>query len=67
MYSRHKRLKFDPLWLDDIYEKIIIDNTVDEIRPLIMNPGRILLTTNGIYFQPYNNIQPVKFLILIKL
>lgn len=59
VYSRHKRYKFDPLWLNDIYEQIIAENTVDEIKPLITNPGRLLLSTKGIYFQPYNNIQPV--------
>lgn len=59
VFSRHKRYKFDPLWLNDIYEGIIVDNTVDEIKPLITNPGRLLLSTSAIYFQPYNNIQPV--------
>lgn len=59
VYSRQKRVKFDPLWLNDIYEKIIAESTVDEIKPLITNPGRLLLSTNGIYFQPYNNIQSV--------
>lgn len=60
VYSRHQRYKFDPLWLDDIYEEIIAEHTnVDEIKPLITNPGRLLLSTKGIYFQPYNNILPV--------
>ncbi|KAG4071183.1 hypothetical protein HA402_001173 [Bradysia odoriphaga] len=58
VFSRHKRYKFDPLWLNDIYEGIIVENTVDEIKPLITNPGRLLLSTKAIYFQPYNNIQP---------
>lgn len=65
VYSRHKRYKFDPLWLNDIYEQIIAENTVDEIKPLITNPGRLLLSTKGIYFQPYNNIQPVTKWILL--
>lgn len=58
VYSRHKRVKFNPLWLDDIYEKVLIDHTVDEINPLVLNPGRLLLSTQQIYFQPYNNVQP---------
>lgn len=68
VYSRCKRMKFNPLWLDDIYEKIIAQHTVDEIQPLIMNPGHLLLSSNGIYFQPYNNIQryPVKKIPLAK-
>lgn len=59
VFSRHKRVKFDPLWLEDIYETVLTENTVDEINPLVLNPGRLLLTTKRIYFQPYNNIQPV--------
>lgn len=59
VYSRHKRVKFNPLWLDDIYETVLIDHTVDEINPLVSNPGRLLLSTKRIYFQPYNNVQPV--------
>lgn len=65
VFSRHKRYKFDPLWLNDIYEGIIVENTVDEIKPLITNPGRLLLSTKGIYFQPYNNIQPVRIMCTI--
>lgn len=59
VFSRHTRVKFNPLWLDNIYEKVIIENQVDEINPLVVNPGRLVLTSSSIYFQPYNNIQPV--------
>lgn len=59
-YSRSKRIKFNPLWLDDVFEKIINECTVDEISPLVLNPGRILLSSTYIYFQPYNNIKSVK-------
>lgn len=59
VYSRQNRVKFNPLWLDDIYETVLIDRTVDEINPLVSNPGRLLLSTKRIYFQPYNNVQPV--------
>lgn len=59
VYSRHNRMKFDPIWLNDIYERVIVDYTVDEINPLVTNPGRLLLSSNCIYFQAYNNIHPV--------
>lgn len=59
VFSRYNRLKFDPLWLDDLKERVIIDKTVEEINPLVTNPGRLLLSTKYIYFQPYNNILPV--------
>lgn len=52
-------MKFNPLWLDDIYETVLVEYPVDEIHPLILNPGRLLLSTKRVYFQPYNNILPV--------
>ncbi|XP_055712344.1 protein FAN-like [Phlebotomus papatasi] len=58
VYSRHNRLKFDLLWLEDVCEEVIIDFQVDEIAPLVVNPGRLLLSSKAIYFQPYNNIHP---------
>lgn len=64
MYSRHVRIKFDPLWYEDFSETKIIDYRVDEIKPLILNPGRLLLTERCIYFQPYNNIRPVSILLI---
>ncbi|XP_001651497.2 protein FAN isoform X1 [Aedes aegypti] len=57
VFSRHNRVRFNPLWLDNLYEKIIVDYQVDEINPLVVNPGRLLLTDVFLYFQPYNNIQ----------
>ncbi|XP_029730273.2 protein FAN [Aedes albopictus] len=57
VFSRHNRVRFNPLWLDNLYEKIIVDYQVDEINPLVVNPGRLLLTNVFLYFQPYNNIQ----------
>ncbi|XP_035231706.1 protein FAN-like isoform X2 [Stegodyphus dumicola] len=30
----------------------------NKITPLVVNPGRILLTTSRLYFQPYNNAEP---------
>ncbi|XP_055603286.1 protein FAN-like [Uranotaenia lowii] len=57
VFSRHNRVRFNPLWLDNLYEKILVDYQVDEINPLVVNPGRLLLTNAFVYFQPYNNIQ----------
>ncbi|XP_059617028.1 protein FAN-like [Phlebotomus argentipes] len=58
VYSRHNRLKFDLLWLEDVYEEVITEFQVDEITPLVVNPGRLLLSSKAIYFQPYNNVHP---------
>ncbi|KAL1493970.1 hypothetical protein ABEB36_009649 [Hypothenemus hampei] len=53
--SRQSRVTFDPLWLD-LYEKIMLETPADKVCPLNINPGRCVLTTMRLYFQPYNNI-----------
>lgn len=58
VFSRHNRVKFNPLWLENLSEQTISDFPVDEINPLVVNPGRLLLTRHAIYFQSYNNIYP---------
>lgn len=58
VFSRHNRVKFNPRWLEHPSEKTLCEFPVDEINPLVVNPGRLLLTDYGIYFQPYNNIHP---------
>lgn len=37
-----------------------METQADKIAPLVVNPGRILLSTERLYFQPYNNIEPVR-------
>lgn len=56
--SRQARVKFDTSWLEDLYEKILHETTGNKITPLVINPGRILLTSCRLYFQPYNNAEP---------
>ncbi|XP_013421222.1 protein FAN [Lingula anatina] len=56
--SRQSRVKFNTSWLEDIYEKIILESQGDHITPLVTNPGRIMLTCSRLYFQPFNNVDP---------
>ncbi|XP_067007294.2 protein FAN isoform X2 [Anabrus simplex] len=58
VYSRQSRVGFDTLWLGDLYEKVILETQGSKITPLVVNPGRILLTSSRLYFQPYNNVEP---------
>ena len=45
---------------DFIYLLCIYFQTVgNKITPLVVNPGRIVLTNVTLYFQPYNNAEPV--------
>ncbi|PNF22132.1 hypothetical protein B7P43_G06803 [Cryptotermes secundus] len=57
VYSRQNRVSFDTLWLEDLYEKVILETQGSKITPLVVNPGRILLTSSRLYFQPYNNVE----------
>ncbi|KAJ9595217.1 hypothetical protein L9F63_013478, partial [Diploptera punctata] len=57
VYSRQSRVSFDTLWLEDLYEKVILETQGSKITPLVVNPGRILLTSSRLYFQPYNNVE----------
>ncbi|KAK5646659.1 hypothetical protein RI129_005123 [Pyrocoelia pectoralis] len=56
VHSRQARVHFDPLWLD-LYEKVIMETQADKVTPLVLNPGRILLSSVRLFFQPYNNIE----------
>ncbi|XP_041376652.1 protein FAN-like [Gigantopelta aegis] len=54
--SRQSRVKFNTSWLEDLYEEIVLESSGDRITPLLTNPGRIMLTSSRLYFQPFNNI-----------
>jgi factor associated with neutral sphingomyelinase activation len=58
VHSRQARVSFDPLWLD-LYEKVVLETEADKVTPLVVNPGRILLSTSRLFFQPYNNVETV--------
>ncbi|XP_042895637.1 protein FAN [Parasteatoda tepidariorum] len=55
---RQNSTKFDTSWLEDLHETILLETMGNKITPLVTNPGRILLTTGRLYFQPYNNAEP---------
>ncbi|KAG8197532.1 hypothetical protein JTE90_007268 [Oedothorax gibbosus] len=55
---RQSSIKFDTSWLEDLHETILLETMGSKITPLVVNPGRILLTTSRLYFQPYNNAEP---------
>lgn len=45
--------------LDDLYEKTDIELQADKITPLVTNPGRVMVTSTRLYFQPFNNVETV--------
>ena len=56
-YSRQNRVTFDTCWLDSIVEVILLETMGNRVAPLVLNPGKILLTNKILYFQSYNNIE----------
>lgn len=44
-------------------ENIIFEVIGQKIIPLSINPGRIVLTSLNVYFQPFNNYEVVSYLI----
>lgn len=56
VHSRQSRVSFDTSWLEDLYETVVLEIQANKVLPLVVNPGRILLTTSRLYFQPYNNM-----------
>lgn len=59
VHSRQSRFSFDTSWLEDLYEQVVFEVQANKVLPLIINPGRVLLTNRRIYFQPYNNLDQV--------
>ncbi|KJE90664.1 neutral sphingomyelinase activation associated factor, variant 1 [Capsaspora owczarzaki ATCC 30864] len=58
--ARRRELSpFDHSWLEDLAERIVTEVSVDRVTPLVSNRGRLLLTSSRIYFQPFNNVDPV--------
>lgn len=47
------------MWLENFDEKIIEQVMGSRITPLVVNPGKIVLSNLNLYFQPFNNIEPV--------
>ncbi|XP_072024442.1 protein FAN-like [Amphiura filiformis] len=58
VYSRQNRVSFNTSWLENLYEKIVMETVGDHITPLVVNPGRVMLTSSRLYFQPFNNVEP---------
>lgn len=57
--ERHSKISFNMSWLEDLYEETVLELSGEKVTPLVTNPGRIMLTSSRIYFQPYNNVEMV--------
>eukprot|EP00039_Didymoeca_costata_P007268 m.97938 g.97938 ORF g.97938 m.97938 type:complete len:922 (-) comp13618_c1_seq2:66-2831(-) len=57
--EHQESIEFDSGWLEDLSERIVSKMTANRVTPLVSNPGRVMLTSSRIYFQPFNNVDPV--------
>lgn len=46
--------RFNPGWLEDENERLLLELLGRCITPLCSQPGRVALTATRIYFQPFN-------------
>ena len=60
VHGRRSEVVFNTSWLEDLYEEQQLELTGQRITPLVCNPGRIMLTSSRLYFQPYNNVEVVR-------
>jgi factor associated with neutral sphingomyelinase activation len=54
--GRAERMVFDATWLEDLTEKRISEHACESVEPLVNDPGRVLLTSQRLYFQPLNPV-----------
>ena len=45
---------FNPGWLEDENERVVVELPGSCVSPLCSQPGRVALTPTRIYFQPFN-------------
>lgn len=55
--GRRAAVSFNISWLEDLYEERLMELSGERVTPLVSNPGRIMLTSSRLYFQPYNNVE----------
>eukprot|EP00850_Spirogloea_muscicola_P000597 SM000002S05677 [mRNA] locus=s2:1500317:1510139:+ [translate_table: standard] len=48
------QVRFNPGWLEDTSETLVMEVVGNRITPLVCQPGRIVLTEQRVYFQPFN-------------
>ncbi|KAI6657447.1 Protein FAN [Oopsacas minuta] len=55
-HEQFDHIRFQSMWLSNLFEKIVFEKAGLLVCPMIENPGRIALTNSYLYFQPLNNI-----------
>lgn len=54
--ERERAMHFDPSWIRDLDEHRLLELPASRVAPLVLHPGRLLLTQRRLYFQPLNAI-----------
>ena len=53
MQDHEANERFNPGWLEDENERVLLEVVGNCITPLCSQPGRVVLTSSRIYFQPF--------------
>jgi factor associated with neutral sphingomyelinase activation len=53
---RERAIAFDASWLENLSERPLKEVRAVLVTPLVTNPGRVMITNERLYFQPFNNI-----------
>lgn len=54
MQEHEGRERFNPGWLEDDSERVLVELVGSCITPLTCQPGRVVATYCRVYFQPFN-------------
>ncbi|KAJ7542680.1 hypothetical protein O6H91_09G006500 [Diphasiastrum complanatum] len=54
--QREAKAKFDTSRLEDLSEAILLDFPSAQVSPLVREPGRLVLSSSRLYFQPLHNL-----------
>eukprot|EP00211_Chloroparvula_japonica_P001331 CAMPEP_0119149810 /NCGR_PEP_ID=MMETSP1310-20130426/43880_1 /TAXON_ID=464262 /ORGANISM="Genus nov. species nov., Strain RCC2339" /LENGTH=581 /DNA_ID=CAMNT_0007141947 /DNA_START=75 /DNA_END=1817 /DNA_ORIENTATION=+ len=59
LQEKERTTSFDPSWMLNFMEKPLLQTRAVRVTPLATNPGRLVLTDEVLYFQQFNNADPV--------
>ncbi|CAI5463318.1 unnamed protein product [Closterium sp. Yama58-4] len=52
-------VRFNPGWLEEGDDRVVAELVGSQMLPLVLQPGRIILTPYSVYFQPFNVVSSV--------
>ncbi|CAI7892730.1 unnamed protein product, partial [Closterium sp. NIES-53] len=57
--EHEQEVRFNPGWLEEGDDRVVAELVGSQMLPLVLQPGRIILTPYSVYFQPFNVVSSV--------